>query len=91
MVPEQLLLLTGTPHLLRSVGAFDEWWRLLRNAGIRDRATLEKYARGLAVPRSLIRMVRWQGQLPVRLLRMGALSKTLMFVNYLCNFLTASL
>lgn len=91
MVPEQLRLLTAEPRLLRSLAAFDQWWRLLRNAGIRDRPTLEKYAHGFAVPQPLFRMVRWQQPIPVRFLRIGALSKTLMFINYLCNFLTGSL
>lgn len=91
MVPEQLRLLTEDPRLLRSLTAFDQWWRLLRNAGIRDRAALEARAKGFAVPRPLVCMVRWQKRIPVRFLRMGALSKTLMFVNYLCNFLTGSL
>ena len=91
MIPEQLELLAGKPHRLRSLAAFDEWWRLLRNAGIRDKAALDHRARGLAVPRSLVRMVRWQQRIPGRWLRVGAVSKTLMFVNYLCNFLTASL
>ena len=91
MIPEQLRLLAGEPRLLRSVTAFDQWWRLLRNAGIRDRAALFDYARGLAIPRSLIRMVRWQQRIPVKVLRMGSLSKTLMLLNYLSNCLTASL
>ena len=91
MIPEQLLLLKDHPHLLRSVEAFDEWWRLLRNAGIRDAAGLESCTRGAAVPRPLIRMARWQQKIPVRFLRIGALSKTVMFINYIRNFLTASL
>ena len=91
MIPEQLSLLAREPHLLRSLTAFDEWWRLLRNAGIRDRVTLEALAKGLVFPRALIRMIRWQQRIPVRTLRMGVVSKTLMFVNYLCNLLTASL
>jgi glycosyltransferase involved in cell wall biosynthesis len=91
MVPEQLRLLAEEPRLLRSVTTFDEWWRLLRNAGIRDRSSLEEHARGLAVPRPLVRMVRWQQRVPVKWLRVGPLSKTLMFVNYLSNWLTASL
>ena len=90
MVREQLRLLAEQPRLLRSVTAFDEWWRLLRNADIRDQVSLEKYARGFAVPRPLIRMVRWQQRIPLRVLRMGPASKTLMLVNYLSNCLTAS-
>lgn len=91
MIPEQLRLLATEPGLLRSVTAFDEWWRLLRNAGVRDLTSLEKYARGLAIPRGLVRMARWQQRIAVKWLRMGAVSKTLMFVNYLSNCLTASL
>lgn len=91
MIPEQLELLARAPHRLRSVAAFDEWWRLLRNTGIRDEAALMLRAKGSAVPHSLVRMVHWQRRIPVRWLKIGGLSKTMMFLNYFCNFLTASL
>lgn len=91
LLPERLLLLNATPHGLRSVRKFDEWWRLLRNAGIRDEIALEASAGGQMIPKAVVSMVLWQGRLPERLLRKGIFSKCMMFINYLRNFLTASL
>lgn len=91
MIPEQLRLLKERPHRLRSMTAFDEWWRLLRNAGIREKSTLETYAGGEPVSKPLLRMAGWQQKIPVRLLQMGIMSKSIMFINYIRNFLTGSL
>ncbi len=91
LLPERLRLLNTNPHGLRSVRAYDEWWRLVRNAGIRDRSSLEASAGGQSIPGALVSMVRWQRQLSERLLQKGLFSKCMMFINYLRNFLTASL
>jgi hypothetical protein len=91
LLPERLRLLNATPHGLCSIRTFDEWWRLLRNAGIRDKPSLEASAGGQVIPKAVVSMVRWQRQLPERLLRRGLFSKSMMFINYLRNFLTASL
>ena len=91
MIPEQLKLLDRVPHRLRSVTAFDEWWRLLRNAAIRDGAALGNYAGREKVPPAVKRMAAWQQKMPAGLLRVGLFSKLTMFMNYIGNLLTASL
>jgi glycosyltransferase involved in cell wall biosynthesis len=91
LIPEKLRLLRDMPRELRSIRAFDEWWRLLRNAGIRDGDSLRRYAGEEDIPREVSRMVAWQQKMPARLLQTGLFSKCIMFVNYICNFLTASL
>jgi glycosyltransferase involved in cell wall biosynthesis len=92
LIPEKLRMLNrAAMHSLRSVKAYDEWWRLLRNAAVRDRPELRKYARGENIPPSLDRMVAWQQKIPSGWLRWGPFSKFTMFVNYICNLLTASL
>ena len=91
MIPEQLRLLDRAPHRLRSVTAFDEWWRLLRNAAIRDEAALGNYAGKEKIPPALKRMAAWQQKMPPGLLKIGLFSKLTMFINYMGNLLTASL
>jgi glycosyltransferase involved in cell wall biosynthesis len=91
LLPERLRLLNATPHGLRSIRTFDEWWRLLRNAQIREMASLEAAAGGQTLPGAVVNMVVWQRRLSERLLQWGILSKCLMFINYLRNYLTASL
>jgi glycosyltransferase involved in cell wall biosynthesis len=91
MIPEQLQMLVHSPRRLRSIRNFDEWWRLLRNAGIRDRETLMVCAAGQPIPRAVSRMAAWQEKTPVGILKSGGFSKIIMFFNYLCSFLTASL
>src|SRR5258708_10181557 len=92
MIPEKLRVLNQAAiHSLRPVKAYDEWWRLLRNAAVRDSSALKEYAKGEKIPAPVGRMVAWQQKIPVRLLRMGIFSKFTMFVNYISNLLTASL
>lgn len=91
LLPERLRLLNATPHGLRSIRTFDEWWRLLRNAGIRDSHSLVDSAAGQSIPKPVIGMIGWQRKMPEQLLQAGLFSKSLMFINYLRNFLTASL
>jgi glycosyltransferase involved in cell wall biosynthesis len=91
MIPEQLRMLVHNPHRLRSLRTFDEWWRLLRNAGIRNGAILIECASGLSIPRAVTRMAGWQEKMPAGVLKRGIFSKIIMFFNYISNFLTASL
>ncbi len=92
MIPEKLRMLNlAGIHSLRSVKAYDEWWRLLRNAAIRDPTALKGYAGGEKIPVPITRMVAWQQKIPPRWLRAGLFSKFTMFVNYIRNLLTASL
>jgi hypothetical protein len=66
--------------------AYDEWWRLLRNAQIADITALQEYAKGEKIPAAIRRMLKWQHRLPRKLLRTGVFSKMIMFVHYCTNF-----
>lgn len=72
---------------LRGVPLYDEWWRFLRNAGFRDRA-LQKDS-GLALPEALNGMLHWQRTFPANWLRIGLVSKFLMFSCYCKQRITA--
>ena len=63
---------------------YDYYWRLLRNYRIRSLETLYSY--GVADERILPiinRMLRWEKIIPLRVLKIGVVSKTLMFLSYL--------
>jgi glycosyltransferase involved in cell wall biosynthesis len=102
LVPEKLrMLAVDGSSRLRKVQAYDEWWRMIRNAGIRHVRQLEEFAGaekrpigslpGVQIPRCIKRMVRWQRPVPQQVLRMGAFSKSLMFASYLINRLTGAI
>lgn len=92
LISEKLRMLNQNAiHSLRSIKAFDDWWRLLRNAAVRDHDALREYARGERIPAPVDRMIAWQQNIPPRWLRVGPFSKFIMFVNYISNLLTASL
>ena len=92
LIPEKLKMLEarGTDRL-RSLPAYDDWWRVLRNAGIRDELFLKQLSNGHPTPRCLKNMLRWQRLVPQKTLRIGVLSKCLMFASYLNNLLTAAI
>jgi glycosyltransferase involved in cell wall biosynthesis len=91
LIPERLRMLDrcGTGRL-RSISAYDEWWRVIRNAGIRSQEQFDQLIPGV-IPRCIRSMIRWQQRIPETRLRVGALSKSLMFVNYIANLLTGAI
>lgn len=83
-IPENLELLNSHyPDILNNWFAYDYFWRLLRNLGIRDKSMLEKYSAGQKIPGELIRMLRYQKKVPLKWLRVGSVSKTLMTISYM--------
>lgn len=91
MISEKLRWLNRAGiRTLRSVKVFDEWWRLLRNAAVRDGDDLKECVNGEKIPQPLRRMIDWQSRIPPRFLRKGFFSKPVMFLNYISNLLTAS-
>ena len=92
LIPEKLRMLAKDGlRRLRGIRAYDEWWRLIRNAGVHGVGELEGLAGEPAIPRCLKSIVRWQQPVPPKLLRVGAFSKSLMFVSYLLNRLTGAI
>lgn len=87
LFPAKLRLLQETGlRALRPVLAYDEWWRLLRNAEFRDAADLPVH-----IPAPVARMAAWQRNIPRGLLKTGFCSKILMFASYLSQLLTGAL
>jgi glycosyltransferase involved in cell wall biosynthesis len=75
---------------LRRITLYDEYWRLLRNAAIRDGAVLRELA-GPAIPPAIVGMAGWQHRIPTGLLKIGFCSKMCMFAGYLSHLLTGKI
>lgn len=89
LFPARLRLLEQTgPRVLRRISVYDEWWRLLRNAGLRGAAALEEQAGDIGLAAPLKGMAVWQQKISPRVLQMGVCSKMLMFASYVRHLLT---
>jgi glycosyltransferase involved in cell wall biosynthesis len=84
LIPERLRLLNRS-GCKPSLKQYDECWRLLRNSGIRDLASLEAVAGGQEIPKAVKSMLAWQQKLPRRLLKTRPFSKLMMLINYVIN------
>jgi glycosyltransferase involved in cell wall biosynthesis len=62
---------------------FDSWWRFLRNLSIRDISQIEKSRYDGKIPDFIPGMINKQSKIPKSLLRMGLISKFIMFSYYL--------
>jgi glycosyltransferase involved in cell wall biosynthesis len=92
LLPARLAYLqqTGTGKLIQ-LSAYDEWWRLFRNAGIRTDAQFATYSQGVRAPRVLLSMIKWQSRVSPALLKKRPISKSLMFFHYIFSRITARL
>lgn len=73
---------------IRNLKLYDFYWRLLRNAGIRNPSQLESTS-GVPlaeVPAFIKSMVGFQKKIPVSVLRKGLGSKMLMFIGYIRHY-----
>jgi hypothetical protein len=70
---------------LKDIKIYDEWWRLLRNAKIRGVDSLHFFSQKKKIPVSIMSMIAWQKNIPMRVLKLGPISKICMAINYLFN------
>jgi hypothetical protein len=86
-IPENFYLLNKVGYAnLRNVRVYDAWWRLMRNLEIGSREDITGSGYSGPIPAVILSMVRWQRMLPFRWWRIGALSKTAMFLHYLSHY-----
>jgi glycosyltransferase involved in cell wall biosynthesis len=78
-----VMLAPQYPQFCRNWFAYDHCWRLLRNLGIRDEASLNKYARGAEIPPVFKSIIRFQKSVPPFILKNGLFSKGLMLLNFI--------
>lgn len=70
---------------LKNIRVYDAWWRLMRNLGIRTTGELAAYAPGKEWPAVITRLLQQQSRWPLSLLRIGVVSKSLMYLSYKRN------
>jgi len=87
LIPANLKRLAAAgPGSLRPIAVYDDWWRLIRNAGVRSPDDLPMVAGTL--PKGIRLMIAWQGMTSSKILRVGLLSKCIMMVSYCYNIIT---
>ena len=83
-LPEGLLLLEKHGvRAVRNIKVYDAWWRILRNTGVRKKEQLWQFAPGGHWPVVILKMVTHQSLVPSRVLKIGLLSKAMMFLSWL--------
>lgn len=74
------------PVTYRRMMTYDAWWRLVRNLEIRKKDQLQLYSSGETIPDFLKRIVSYQRLFPIGFLKIGVLSKFIMFFFYIVNY-----
>lgn len=83
-IPENLYLLNKLGQkILRNIYVYDYYWRMTRNLEIRKISELEKYAEGNEIPSAFSEMMKFQFKFPLKLLKNGLSSKSLMGISYI--------
>lgn len=83
LMPRKIDFLKANPHILKNLKNYDEWWRFIRNSGLRNENDFQESGYKTKVPAVILSMVKWQNKLPELFLRNGVFSKISMFTNYL--------
>jgi glycosyltransferase involved in cell wall biosynthesis len=82
-VPENLSLVNKLGlGILRNLLVYDYYWRMWRNLGVRGVADCRNYY-DKPIPKILINMMNQQALVPLNVLKIGVVSKGLMFLSYL--------
>lgn len=83
-LPEGLLLLQKYGvQPLKNILVYDTWWRIIRNAGVRNTAQLAHYTTRSEWPVVILKIVGMQSHIPLSVLKIGVLSKICMCLSYL--------
>lgn len=75
---------------LKNIIVFDSWWRILRNCEVRSEKDLTQFG-DTHWPACILAMVNWQSKFSSALLKNGLVSKTLMTLSYVQNFIQGKL
>jgi glycosyltransferase involved in cell wall biosynthesis len=85
IIPRKLKSLALASGLLKNIKLYDEYWRLFRNAGIRNEREVNE-----TLPSEIVRLLKFQRSLPSKLLRTGIFSKFFMTLSYCGNLFIKS-
>jgi glycosyltransferase involved in cell wall biosynthesis len=84
-IPENHLMIQKMGFgILRNIFVYDHFWRLYRNLEVRDESMIANYYPGKLHP-LLSQMIHFQKRVPVKLLKIGIISKGFMTANYLIS------
>lgn len=83
LMPRKIDFLKANTFRLKNLKNYDEWWRFIRNSGLRNEKDFYDSGYKSKVPAVILSMVKWQYKLPESFLRNGVFSKISMFTNYL--------
>ena len=86
LFPRKIEFLKTNKLILKDIKNYDEWWRFIRNAGFRTQNDFFEAGYNQDIPDVILAMVKWQNKIPNSFLRMGIISKTIMFISYLFNY-----
>jgi len=87
VIPENHFILDKIgPVILKNILVYDHFWRLYRNTGVRSPTEIIEYGYSRNMHPVLVSMIRWQRLFPLKLLRVGVLSKLLMIIHYCTHF-----
>jgi len=86
VIPESLYIINKHGEKVTSnIIAYDSWWRVYRNIGISTPEGIAQYANNNPIPKVVKKILNLQNIIPEKLIKIGFISKTLMFVSYLIN------
>ena len=83
LLPRKLKFLETKKNGLYNLKSYDEYWRFIRNSGLRNEEDFIKSGYHHAIPGVILSMANRQNKLPESLLQKGVFSKMFMFMNYL--------
>jgi len=83
LLPRKLSFLENGNDRLFNLKSYDDWWRFLRNSGLRSESDFINAGYHYPLPGVILSMVNTQSKLPESLLKKGLFSKLFMFINYL--------
>lgn len=86
LLPRKLNLLRNERTSLYKIKNYDEWWRFIRNAGLRSKDDFIKSGDMLPIPDVILYMVKRQSKLSKSMLQKGLISKICMSISYLFSY-----
>jgi len=86
VIPESLYIFSiHGSSVASNIIAYDSWWRVYRNLGIRNSEDIRKYSKEFPIPPFIISLLSHQRKIPFNLIKIGAFSKFFMAISYVTN------
>lgn len=90
-IPESFLLLEKYgQEILKNIFVYDFFWRLYRNLNIKNLHDFENYLQKKCVHSAIAKMITLQINIPRSILKIGVVSKVLMFFSFVKNLVYKS-